>query len=141
MITPGRHKDRYIYEENIFFNSFQICEILGISKSCLSKQLKAISDIPGCQSAYFRADYRGEKRHKYRRAKLKHYNLNTVVAIAYRINNEKCKTFLDHYHRVIFGLHHRIAGPNYFIPSCLSPGEFLYYADRFCPPYRIDFED
>jgi len=141
MLTPNRSKNRYIFEENIFFNSFQICELLKISKSCLSKQLKAILAIPGCQSAYFRANYGKQERHKYRRFKLMHYNLNSVVALAYRINNDACKRFLDDYHRVIFGLHIRISGTNYLIPSCISPGEFLYHAQKNCPPYDIDFED
>ncbi len=141
MIFPNKQKTRYLYEENIYFNSFEICEMLDISKSCLSKQLKTIKNIPGCQSAYFQADYQGKARHKYRRRKLMHYDLNTVVAIAYRVNNDKCKKFLDSYHRIIYGLHLRIAGPNYLIPSCLSPGDFIAYANRNCPNYETYLAD
>lgn len=141
MLSPNRTKNRYIFEENIYFNATQICELLKISRSCLSRQLKSVLDIPGCLSARFRADYHGERYKKYRRTKLTHYNLNTVVAIAYRINNAACKKFLDGYHRVINGLHIRLAGTNYYIPSSLSPGEFLYYANRNCPPYLLDFEN
>ena len=141
MLFPNKTKNRYIFEENIYFNASQICKLLNISRSCLSKQLKSVLEIPGCLSAYFRANYKGEERYKYRRAKLMHYNLNTVVAIAFRVNNDACKKFLESYHRVITGLHMRLVGPNYYIPSSLSSGEFLYYANRNCPPYLLDFED
>lgn len=141
MLFPNKTKNRYIFEENIYFNASQICELLGISRSNLSKHLKSVLEIPGCLSARFRADYRGERYKKYRRTELTHYNLNTVVAIAYRINNAACKKFLDSYHRVISGLHLRLVGTNYYIPSSLSPGEFLYYANKNCPPYLLDFED
>lgn len=141
MLFPYKHKKRFLYEENIYFTAAQICEMLNISRSCLSKQLKKVLDIPGCLSAYFRADYHGRNSYKYRRFKLMHYNLNTVAAIAYRINNDACKKFLDSYHRVLYGLHLRTAGANYFIPSCPEPGEFLFYADKNCPPYQLDFED
>ena len=141
MLFPNKAKNRYLFEENIYFNTSQICDLLNISKSCLSKQLKNVLKIPGCLSAYFRANYKGQKHYKYRRAKLMHYNLNTVVAIAFRINNDSCKKFLDSYHRIIAGLRIRLAGANYFIPSCLTSGEFLYYANKYRPPDPLNFED
>ena len=141
MLLPNNTKNRYIFEENIFFNSEQICHMLGISQSCLSRQLNHILSIPGCEKAKIRIDYGREGRPKYHRVKLIHYNLNTVVAIAYRINNTSCKAFLDDYHSVINSLHLRISGPNYFIPATITESEFRHYAQNYCTPHDLEYED
>lgn len=141
MLFPHKHKNRYIFEENIFFSREQICKTFHISQSCLTKQLKHILAIPGCTQEIFRPTPRPKRYKKYQRFKLTHFNLNTVVALAYRINNNECKKFLDSYHRVIYSMHLRLTGTNYFIPSTMTMDEFHYYAQHFCTTYDLDHED
>ena len=141
MLFPGKHKNRFIFEENIYFSREQIRKTFKISQSCLSKQLKQILAIPGCLKESFRPYPRPKRYKPYQHFVLDHYNLNTVIALAYRINNSECKKFLDSYHRVIYSMHLRLTGTNYFIPSTMTMDEFHYYAHNFCTSYDLDFED
>ena len=138
MLFPYKHKIRFIYEENIFLNRKQICQMLNISSSSLSKHLKHILHIPGCISEKFRTPLNSGR---YRHATITHYNLNTVIALAYRINNDACRRFLDSYHRAIHSLHMRISGANYYIPTTITETEFKYYAQKYCYPYQLNHED
>lgn len=129
---------RFVLDENIYFSGDQIKQLLNISKYTLSRQLKKVLTIPGCQKERMRAKFICPARKFYQHRNKDHYNLNTVVAIAYRINNKSCQKFLEYYHRVIYGLHLRIAGPNYQIPTPIAAYEFQNYANRFAPHLLTD---
>ena len=136
--VSGNNLKRFLLDENIYFNSKQIRRLLNIDESCLSRHLKRVLMIPGCQSEYMHVIYNNPKRKPRERRLLKHYNLNTVAAIAYRINNNACREFLGYYHRVLLSLHQRIAGPNYQIPMALTAHEFQAFANRYTPQYITD---
>lgn len=136
-----KKKIRFLYEENIYFTAHQAQLLLGVSESCFSKQLRRVAGIPGCDRSIFRTRHRYGARKKNCHRELWHYNLNTVVAIAYRVNNKQCRIFLSAYHKVLKGLHMRVSGTNFIIPTIAEDHEFLYYANRFCPPLDIDYED
>ena len=89
---------------------------------------------------FWRRD-RLKPRKRFQHRKLNHYSINTVVAIAYRVNNEKCRQFLELYHRAIVGLQLRLSGSNYYIPSIMEGGEYLSLARVYSPPLELDFED
>ena len=134
----NRNLKRFLLDENIYFSGKQIRKMFNISESCLSRHLKQVLMIPGCQSEYLYAIHIDSKRRFYEHRSLKHYNLNTVAAIAYRINNSSCREFLGYYHRVLLSLHQRIAGPNYQIPIVLTAHEFQAFANRYTPQYITD---
>lgn len=136
--VSNRNLKRFLLDENIYFNGKQIRELLNISESCLSKRLKLVLMIPGCRSEYVYALSDNQKRKPRERRLLKRYNLNTVVAIAYQINNDACREFLGYYHRVLLSLHLRIAGPNYQVPTVLTAREFKAFANRYTPQYITD---
>lgn len=137
----NRKKKRYLFEENIYFSAKQICLLLGISASTLSKQLKHVLAIPGCKREVFRRTYCFGKPKPYGHNNIRHYNLNTAVAIAYRVNNQKCKEFLKLYHGVMMGLCMRLVGANYYIPTILEWHEFLADAKLYTPPLDLGVMD
>ena len=138
---PNRSLNRYLLDENIYLNGKQIRELLDISESCFSKQLKQVLTIPGCQTERMRTIYINPKRKPHEHRYLKHYNLNTIVAIAYRINNKSCREFLENYHRVLLRLHLRIVGPTYQILTILAAYEFQAYANLYTPHLITDLLD
>ena len=131
-IYPYRHKQpTTILGDNIFFTRKQLCEMLDISSSRLSKQLKHILGIPGCQAERFRINPRDHR--KYQHYQTTHYNLNIAAALAYRINNLACKKFLHSYHLYIYNLQLRLSGPNYSIPTVLTGKEFQDFTEHLIP--------
>ena len=125
---PNRSLNRYLLDENIYLNGKQIRELLDISESCFSKQLKQVLTIPGCQTERMRTIYINPKRKPHEHRYLKHYNLNTIVAI-------------ENYHRVLLRLHLRIVGPTYQIPTILAAYEFQAYANLYTPHLITDLLD
>jgi len=114
---------------------------LDVSDSCFSKQLKNVLKIPGCESDCYRINCRFRYYQDYKHKKLKFYNLNTVVAIAYRVNNARCREFLEYYHRVMLGLRVRLVGMNYYIPSIIEGHEFVAFARLFSPPLEYEEDE
>jgi len=141
-VRPLKQRIRYVYEENIYFSAKQICAMLAISNSCLSKQLKKVVDIPGCEADRFWSR-RGkeESRYKGQHLKLRKYNMNTVAAVAYRVNNESCKYFLSLYHRALRGMQLRLSGANYYVPTEMTIGEFAGLVSAHMPHLEIDCDD
>ena len=138
-IFPYRHKQpNTILGDNIYFNRKQLCKMLDISNSHLSKQLKTVLTMPGCQMDYFRTNPREHKKRQH--YKSMHYNLNTAVAIAYRVNNLACRKFLHSYSLFIYNLQLKLSGPNYFIPTVLTETEFRSFTEHLIP-YNLDHED
>ena len=111
----NRNLKRFLLDENIYFSGKQIRKIFNISESCLSRHLKQVLMIPGCQSEYLYAIHTDSKRRFY-----------------------ACREFLGYYHRVLLSLHQRIAGPNYQIPMTLTAHEFQAFANRYTPQYITD---
>lgn len=140
-IPSSRDLKRFILDENIYFSSKQICELLNINKYCLNRQLKQVLKISGCQSEHMRVLFFSPARRPYQHRYLNHYNLNTVVAIAYRINNPTCKLFLESYHRMLLGLHLRVVGPHYQVPLAIANYEFQAYTNRYTPYLMTDLLD
>ena len=116
---------RHVFEENVYFSRLQLAEMLGISPSCLSKQLKHVMKSPGCQKEQFYIGSHEEKCHY----KITYYNLNAAVGVAFRVNNAKCRAFLEDYHRSLLSMRFQMSGSNSYIPSVMTPEEFHYYAN------------
>jgi hypothetical protein len=138
---PFRRKARYIYDENIYFSTKQICRMLGVSESCLSKQLKSVLKNDGCEVDYFATSYEEDgPRRKGQHYKVKHYNMNTAVGLAFRINNTLSRYFLSLYHRALWSMYLRYIGPNYYIPVRMTPEEFDGTVKQL-PERGIEWED